>query len=44
MTLTLSPPKLDFYFKNMPYDVFGGWVVFLGGRIEVNIPEAQVDG
>lgn len=40
----LIPSKVNLYFKNMLYDVLGGWGVFLGGRIEVNIPKAQVDG
>ena len=48
MTLNPGPPKLNLYFKNIcsvvPYDILGGWVVFLGRRIETNIPEAQVDG
>ena len=40
----LIPSKVNLYFKNMLCDVLGVWGVFLGGRIEVNIPKAQVDG
>lgn len=45
MIYSPHPSKLNLYFeKHVPYDVLSGWLVFLGGRIEVNIPEAQVDG
>lgn len=40
----LIPSEVNLYFKNMLCDILDGWGVFLGGRIEVNIPKAQVDG
>lgn len=42
--LYLIPSKVNLCFKNMLCDILDGSGVFLGGRIEVNIPKAQVDG